>query len=218
LREARGLIEGRVTDGPAEYAEMLADLHLCAALTRARGGDQGAWADWESARELVYRALPADYVGLRTRVSRPLVEVYAVMCAVDLGAPEEAQRRAHSLDPATIPSTERRGRHYVELARSADLEGVLDEWSRELLYLPPRWSVRAATHQRPVRPAWSCGTCGQPWPCSPARFELGEAYIDDPVGLLVHLCRLLILAAGETTVPVDELRERFIAWPVVVRG
>jgi hypothetical protein len=124
LAEARSLIEPRVADGPVEYAEMLADLHLCAALTRARTGDQGAWSDWEIARDVVHRALPADFVGLRTRVSRPLVEVYAVMCAVDLGDPDEAQRRAHSLDPASIPSTERRGRHYVELARSADLEGA----------------------------------------------------------------------------------------------
>ncbi|MFC5926898.1 helix-turn-helix transcriptional regulator [Micromonospora vulcania] len=124
LREARGLIEPRVADGGTEWAEMLADLHLCTALTRARTGDQGAWSDWDAARQVVDRALPADFVGLRTRVSRPLVDVYAVMCAVDLGDPDEAQRRAHSLDPATIPSTERRGRHYVELARSADLEGA----------------------------------------------------------------------------------------------
>ncbi|RKR89382.1 DNA-binding XRE family transcriptional regulator [Micromonospora pisi] len=124
LREARGPIEPQVADGPAEYAEMLADLYLCSALTRARAGDQGAWADWQSARDVVHQVLPADYVGLRTRVSRPLVEVYAVMCAVDLGDPDEAQRRAHALDPATIPSTERQGRHYVELARSADLEGA----------------------------------------------------------------------------------------------
>ncbi|PZF85053.1 helix-turn-helix domain-containing protein [Micromonospora deserti] len=124
LREARGLIEPRVADGGVEWAEMLADLHLCAALTRARTGDQGAWSDWDAARQVVERALPEGYVGLRTRVSRPLVDVYAVMCAVDLGDPDEAQRRAHALDPASIPSTERRGRHYVELARSADLEGA----------------------------------------------------------------------------------------------
>jgi transcriptional regulator with XRE-family HTH domain len=124
LGEARSLIEPRVADGPAEYAEMLADLHLCMALTRARTGDQGAWSDWEIAREIVHRALPADFVGLRTRVSRPLVEVYAVMCAVDLGDPDEAQRRAHALDPATIPPAERRSRHYAELARSADLDGA----------------------------------------------------------------------------------------------
>ncbi|MET7667895.1 helix-turn-helix domain-containing protein [Micromonospora luteifusca] len=124
LREARGLIEPRVADGGSEWAEMLADLYLCTALTRARTGDQGAWSDWDAARRVVEQALPAGFVGLRTRVSRPLVDVYAVMCAVDLGDPDEAQRRAHSLDPASIPSTERRGRHYVELARSADLEGA----------------------------------------------------------------------------------------------
>jgi transcriptional regulator with XRE-family HTH domain len=124
LAEARALIEPRVVDGPVQHAEMLADIHLCAALTRARTGDQGAWSDWETARDVVHRLLPADFVGLRTRVSRPLVEVYAVMCAVDLGDPDEAQRRAHSLDPASIPSTERRGRHFVELARGADLEGA----------------------------------------------------------------------------------------------
>jgi hypothetical protein len=72
---------------------------------------------------VVQRALPAEFVDARTRVGRTLVDVYAVMCAVDLGNPEEAQRRAHALDPQTIPSTERRARHYVELARSADLEG-----------------------------------------------------------------------------------------------
>lgn len=124
LREARALIEPRVDDGGVEYAEMLADLSLCMALTRARTGDQGAWSDWDTARRIVERALPEGYVGLRTRVSRPLVDVYAVMCAVDLGDPDEAQRRAHALDPQSIPSTERRGRHYVELARSADLEGA----------------------------------------------------------------------------------------------
>ncbi|GGM06150.1 MULTISPECIES: helix-turn-helix domain-containing protein [Micromonospora] len=124
LREARGLVEPRVADGGPEWAEMLADLHLCSALTRARSGDQGAWSDWDAARRVVERALPEGYVGRRTRVSRPLVDVYAVMCAVDLGDPDEAQRRAHALDPASIPSTERRGRHFVELARSADLEGA----------------------------------------------------------------------------------------------
>ncbi|MFF0722901.1 helix-turn-helix domain-containing protein [Verrucosispora sp. NA02020] len=124
LREARGLIEPRLADGGPEWAEVLADLHLCAALTRSRIGDQGAWSDWDTARSIVDRALPEGFVGLRTRVSRPLVDVYAVMCAVDLGDPDEAQRRAHALDPASIPSTERRGRHYVELARSADLEGA----------------------------------------------------------------------------------------------
>lgn len=102
---------------------MLADLELCAALTRARAGDAGAWSHWERASEVVRRALPEGYVHPWTRVGATLVDVYAVMCAVDLGDADEAQRRARDLDPASIPSTERRARHYVELARGTDLEG-----------------------------------------------------------------------------------------------
>jgi transcriptional regulator with XRE-family HTH domain len=123
LAEARGLIEHRVADGPVEYAAMLADLHLNAALTRGRSGDQSAWAEWETASQVVRRALPDGYVHPWTRVGSTLLDVVAVMVAVDLGDPDEAQRRARSLDPATIPSTERRARHFVELARGTDLEG-----------------------------------------------------------------------------------------------
>lgn len=123
LAEARALIEPRVADSGPQWAAMLADLELCAALTRARAGDAGAWSHWEKAAEVVRRALPEGYVHPWTRVGATLVDVYAVMCAVDLGDPDEAQRRARDLDPASIPSTERRARHYVELARGTDFEG-----------------------------------------------------------------------------------------------
>lgn len=124
IDEARELLTPLVSDtAPVEYPAMLADLMLCRALTRARFGDEGAWADWEAGRRIVHDVLPAEYVGAWTRVGRTLVDVYAVMCAIDLGDPEEATRRAHSLDPATIPSTDRRARHFVELARGTDLEG-----------------------------------------------------------------------------------------------
>lgn len=123
LADAARLIEPRVADGGHAWAEMLADLHLCTALTHARNHDERAWHHLERAHDVIHGALPADYVGAHTRVSRSLLEVYAVMCAVDLGDSDEAQRRAYGLDPATIPSTERRARHFVELARSADLEG-----------------------------------------------------------------------------------------------
>lgn len=122
LAEARSMIEPWVPDGAVEYAAMLADLHLCSALTRARSGDQGAWQDWESARAVVTRALPPDYVGAWTRISPVLVDVYAVMVAVELGDPDEARRRAERLDPQTIPSTDRRARHLLELARGTDMD------------------------------------------------------------------------------------------------
>ncbi len=123
LRTGRALIEPRVADGPVEYAAMLADLDLCIALTKARNGDDSAWADWETAHQLAQRALPEDYVHPWTRVGRVLVDVYAVMIAVDLGRPDEARRRAQDLDPATIPSTDRRARHFIELARGTDMDG-----------------------------------------------------------------------------------------------
>jgi hypothetical protein len=123
LGEAKTLITPYVADGGPQWAAMLADLHLCEALTRGRGGDQGAWAALDTAGGIIRRALPDGYVGPWTRVSPVLVDVTAVMVAVDLGDPEQAQRRARSLDPATIPSTERRARHYVELARGTDQEG-----------------------------------------------------------------------------------------------
>src|SRR5262249_43147453 len=123
LADARELIEPGVAEGPPEYAAMLADLWLCSALTRARNADQSAWSDWEHAEEVVRRALPADYVHPWTRVGPVLVDVCAVMMAIDLGDPDEAQRRAHALDPDAIPSTERRARHLMELARAADLNG-----------------------------------------------------------------------------------------------
>jgi len=123
LQTGRDLIERRVAENGHEYAAMLADIDLCAGLTKARAGDESGWLDWESAYSVVRRALPADYVHPWTRVGHVLVDVYAVMMAVDLNNPDEARRRAQNLDPATIPSTDRKARHYIELARSTDLDG-----------------------------------------------------------------------------------------------
>jgi hypothetical protein len=52
-----------------------------------------------------------------------LVDVYASMIAVELGDPDEAQRRSHELDPDTISSTVWRASHLIMLARGADLDG-----------------------------------------------------------------------------------------------
>lgn len=112
----------QVADGGTEYAAMLADLHLCQALTRARVADQGAWADWSSAADVIGRALPADYAHPWTRVGPVLLQVYAVQIATELGDPGEARRHADQLNPQAIPSVERRARHLIELARVADQE------------------------------------------------------------------------------------------------
>lgn len=66
----------------------------------------------------------------------------------------------------------------------------------------------------PQRPSWSCQSCDQLWPCSPARVQLGEAYGLDRVGLAMYLATLLDQAAaeiGEHVTP-RELYERFVAW------
>lgn len=122
VTEAVGLVEP-LAEGNVEAAARLADLHLCNALTSARVGDQSAWHDWDTAWRVVTRLLPAGYVHPWTRVGPVLVDVYGVMLDVELGRADDAQRRAAGIDPASIPSTERRARHYVELARGADQSG-----------------------------------------------------------------------------------------------
>lgn len=110
---------------PTEWVAMLIDLWRCSALTRARNGDQGAWSDWAQADALVGR-LPDGFIHPWTQTSRTIVDVEAVMIAADLGDADEMRRRSAHIDPSQIPSTERRARHWVELARGVSLEGSLE--------------------------------------------------------------------------------------------
>lgn len=67
----------------------------------------------------------------------------------------------------------------------------------------------------PHQPAasWDCQRCDAPWPCSPARTRLAEAYRGDWVGLSVYLGALLVAALSEMVdTPPAELHERFVAW------
>lgn len=66
----------------------------------------------------------------------------------------------------------------------------------------------------PQRPSWQCTGCDQPWPCSPARVQLGEAYGLDRIGLAMYVATLLEQAAAEVDQHVTprELYERFVAW------
>ncbi|MFV2017893.1 flavin reductase [Micromonospora sp. LOL_023] len=73
----------------------------------------------------------------------------------------------------------------------------------------------------PARPTWSCTVCsdGTPWPCSPARTQLAEAYAGEPIALSVDIAELLSVAAEEAgiTDPAD-LYERFVAWTWIEGG
>src|SRR5262249_57490089 len=102
---------------------MYVDLEMCAALTLARAGDESAWARWENGRAAAERLLPQGYAYPQTRIGRVLVELYAVMLAVALGRGDEARRRPATIHPASIPSTERRARHLLELACGYRLGG-----------------------------------------------------------------------------------------------
>lgn len=101
-----------------DHASALVDLLMCGGLALARAGDESAWSWWERGNQAVQRLLPQGYAHPWTRIGRTMVDVFAVMFAVELGHGEEAQQRAADLDPAAIPSTERRARHLVELARA----------------------------------------------------------------------------------------------------
>lgn len=131
-----------------ESAAVYIDLEMCAALTLARVGDESAWARWEKGRSAAERLLPEGYAHPRTRIGRVLVDVYAVMLAVALGRGDEARRYAAKIDPASIPSTERRARHLLELARGYRLAGeeigaahllgqAVDASTETVMYSPP---------------------------------------------------------------------------------
>ena len=148
------LVRDRV-EQDQEAAAMYVDLEMHAALTLARAGDESAWARWENGHAAAQRLLPEGYAHPQTRIGWVCVDLYAVMVAVALGRGNEALRHAASIDPASIPSTERCARHLLELARSYQLAGqelgavhllsqALDASTETVIYSPP---ARALTRE-----------------------------------------------------------------------
>lgn len=125
LAEARELVQRHWPQdaAPNDWPAMMADLWLCSALTKARAGDVSAWADLGHAETIVYNQLPEGYAHPWTRVGRTLYQVNGVMVAADLGDVDQLRRRAADIDPETIPSTERKARHLIEVARGTNMEG-----------------------------------------------------------------------------------------------
>ena len=73
--------------------------------------------------------------------------------------------------------------------------------------------MTTALRHPPLRPSWDCATCAQPWPCPPARVELGERYATDRIGLAVYVGMQLDHAARESpAADPGDLYERFVAW------
>jgi transcriptional regulator with XRE-family HTH domain len=117
VREAADLLEPRLGDADDEWRAMWGALQLHGATTAARVGRDGeAWSWWDRAARIA-RTLPAGYMHPWTAFGAANTELHAVSLTVDLWKSREALRRAERIDPSSIPSRERRGRFYVEMAR-----------------------------------------------------------------------------------------------------
>lgn len=160
--DAAGILERYLPDAPDDWLGMWGALQLHAALTSARAGRAGeAWAYWDRSSEAV-RSLRSGYAHPWTAFGGPNVDLTAVSLTVDLWKNREALRRAEQLDPSTIPSRERRGRLYVEMARGhhvADeriaathlLLAACDEGVDAVRYSPAARSIVDDLRERPPR-------------------------------------------------------------------
>lgn len=117
-REAAALLEPHLDGAGDELAALYGALHLHAATTCARAGREGdAWRYWDAAGAAAGNLTPG-YHHPWTMFGVSNVQLHAVSIAADLSRSGEARASAEQIDPAAIPSRERRGRLGVELARS----------------------------------------------------------------------------------------------------
>lgn len=69
----------------------------------------------------------------------------------------------------------------------------------------------------PVTPDWTCGSCGEDWPCVTKRRQLLDEYQVDRASLSVYLGSCLAAATQDLrAAPDTSLQDRFIGW--VPRG
>jgi hypothetical protein len=131
--EATRLLEPRLPDSPDDWLGMWGALKLHGALTAGRAGREGdAWAYWDSAHAAI-RRLSTGYVHSWTVFGSANAELTAISLTVDLWKSREALRVAEAIDPDTIPSRERRGRLFVEMARGHHAVGERVAATRLLL-------------------------------------------------------------------------------------
>jgi hypothetical protein len=131
--EAAATLEPSLPDAPVEWRAMWGALQLHAAVTLARAGRKGdAWRRWDRAAEMA-RRLPDGYAHHWTMFSAANVDLHGVSLTIDLWKSREALRRAESIEPNTIPSRERRGRLFVEMARGYHAVGERIAATRLLL-------------------------------------------------------------------------------------
>src|SRR5262249_45319141 len=123
VHDAAQVLEPHLPDAPADWRGMWGALQLHAANTAARAGREGdAWAHWDRA-ETAVRRLPAGYSHPWTAFGAANADLHGVSLTVDLWKSRDSLRRAERIDPDTIPSRERRGRFFVEMARGHHAAG-----------------------------------------------------------------------------------------------
>jgi hypothetical protein len=130
MEEALGLVAGAVRDleptlsnNTVDARAMVGALHLHAAVTLARMGRDGeAWRAWEKA-SIIAETLPTGYAHPWTVFGAANVQLHAISLSVDLWKSRDALRRAEQINPDHLPSRERRGGLFVELARSYHANG-----------------------------------------------------------------------------------------------
>jgi hypothetical protein len=65
----------------------------------------------------------------------------------------------------------------------------------------------------PLRPSWACQTCGDEWPCAPARERLLQEKAADPTSIAVAMWqRLEEFALDQGSGPLPDAFDRFIGW------
>ncbi|MGH3243972.1 MAG: helix-turn-helix domain-containing protein [Spirillospora sp.] len=116
--EAVGLLKPRLEDGPTELQALYGALHLHAATTSARDGREGDALRYLDEARAVAGRLPLGYHHPWTQFGTSNVAVHEVSVRADLSKSSAAREQAQRIDPATIPSLERRARLMVETART----------------------------------------------------------------------------------------------------
>jgi hypothetical protein len=114
VADAARELERHMDDADAKglYGSLCLHMGISAAY---QGDDGNAWRFWDTADE-VARALPAGYFHPQTVFGRANVDIHGVSIAAELRRFGEAVTRAGQVDPETVPSRERRGRLYGEIA------------------------------------------------------------------------------------------------------
>jgi transcriptional regulator with XRE-family HTH domain len=112
--EAAGELE-RHMDAP-DAMGLYGSLCLHMGISAAYQGDDGdAWRFWDIADQMA-GALPVGYFHPQTVFGRANVDIHGVSIAAELRRFGEAVGRAERIDPDRVPSRERRGRLYGEIA------------------------------------------------------------------------------------------------------